>query len=71
LARTKELKFFTVADTAMLLTRHMAGAATKISRTITPAKYMLVSPYITTKMVASERRLKQKYKPAGKRKRSM
>jgi hypothetical protein len=35
---------------------------------MTPAKYMLVRPYITMNIVASDSRLKQKYRPAGKRK---
>jgi hypothetical protein len=38
---------------------------------MTPAKYMLVRPYITMNIVASDSRLKQKYRPAGKRKRRM
>ena len=34
--------------------------ATRINRTITPAKYILVRPYITINIVASDRCLKQK-----------
>lgn len=59
-ALTTRVKFFTVADTAIALMRHTAGVATRINRTITPAKYMLVRPYITMKIVASVKRLKQK-----------
>jgi hypothetical protein len=65
------VKFFIVAETAMALMRHTAGVATRINRTMTPAKYMLVRPYITMNIVASDSRLKQKYRPAGKRKRRM
>jgi len=67
----KDVKFFMVAETAIALIRHTAGVATKIKRTITPAKYILVSPYITINIVASDNLLKQKYRPAGKRKRRM
>lgn len=44
----------------MALIRHSAGVATRINRTMTPAKYMLVIPYKTIKIVASDNRLKQK-----------
>lgn len=67
-ALTSRVKFFTVAETAIALIRHTAGVATRINRTMTPAKYMLVRPYITINIVASDNRLKQKYRPAGKRK---
>jgi hypothetical protein len=43
-ARTRPDKFFKLADMAMALMRQTAGAATRISRTMTPAKYMLVKP---------------------------
>lgn len=59
-ARINIVKFFKVAETAIELMRHTAGAATSIKRTITPAKYMLVSPYIMIKIMASDNRLKQK-----------
>ena len=59
-ALTNCVKFFIVADTAMALIRQTAGVATRINRTMTPAKYMLVRPYITIKIVASDNRLKQK-----------
>jgi hypothetical protein len=65
------VKFFIVAETAMALIKHTAGVATRINRTMTPAKYMLVRPYITMNIVASDSRLKQKYRPAGKRKSRM
>jgi hypothetical protein len=67
-ALTRRVKFFIVAETAIALIRHTAGVATRINRTMTPAKYMLVRPYITINIVASDNRLKQKYRPAGKRK---
>lgn len=58
--RIKVVRFFIVADAAMALIRQTAGAATRINRTITPAKYILVRPYITINIVASDKRLKQK-----------
>ena len=58
--QTKVAKFFAVEDIAMALIRHIDGVATRISRTITPAKYKLVRPYSTTKIVASVNILKQK-----------
>jgi len=58
--RIKVVRFLIVADAAMALIRQTAGAATRINRTITPAKYILVRPYITINIVASDRRLKQK-----------
>jgi hypothetical protein len=60
LVRINVVKFFIVADTAIALIRQTAGAATRINLTITPAKYILVRPYITMNIVASDRRLKQK-----------
>jgi hypothetical protein len=59
-ALTNCVKFFIVAETAMALIRQTAGVATRINRTMTPAKYMLVRPYITINIVASDNRLKQK-----------
>jgi hypothetical protein len=56
----KVVRFFIVADAAIALIRQTAGAATRINRTITPAKYILVKPYITINIVASDRHLKQK-----------
>lgn len=56
----RTVKFFTVAETAIALIRQTAGVATRINRTMTPAKYMLVRPYMTINIVASDNRLKQK-----------
>ena len=53
-----KVKFLIVAETAIALIRQTAGVATRIKRTITPAKYMLVKPYITINMVASDNILK-------------
>lgn len=69
--RIKVVRFFIVAEIAIALIRQTAGAATRIKRTITLAKYMLVRPYMTMNIVASDNRLKQKYRPAGKRIRRM
>lgn len=68
LALTNWVKFFIVAETAIALIKHTAGVATRIRRTITPAKYMLVRPYITINIVSSDNLLKHKYRPAGKKK---
>lgn len=57
---TSDVKFFTVAETAIALVRQTAGVATRMRRTITPAKYKLVRLYITMKIVASVKCLKQK-----------
>ena len=52
----------------MALINHTTGVVTRINRTIAPAKYMFVRPYITKNIVASDNRLKQKYRPAGNKK---